>query len=509
MSFRRSFGPMCATLAVSPLLGGLALPSPVSWRARAATSTDTDYASGLLVWRKPGATPDHAACASCHGPDGLELASYAFGDADILRRARVHLDDIDSQRIVGFIHRVRARYGIQAPKDPMEDRPLQPGGRVLPGKTPADRDIAFGKELSARIPGLFRGRIATVDQAKAAAKALLDLDPWALLIGIPMNRLSEDVAHGSEHASIAQWLPEVMPGIPDHDRLGWFAAQDRYLADPTIESLRSLISLHEQLTSHTAVPGIASISNFKYRALLLLDYRLRTRAPLAPQPSVGPEIVPPGLPNPVWEVGDLARTLEMQSPATLGFGADLDTKKLAGPGLGDQLHELSLSWLWLGWLLDQGMYHSRAGKAGVRGDWLARALWLYGPYPIHNIYSATRRQLVASLDPKGWPGDPGFRHLFWDYAAVRIGHRYVNQVPSDPEQRRLYLTFTCNCFRMNLLLLKDELQRTRTVWVRTNSAQNVRDLTDFLVRFDPGSKEKTEQLREELLGLIQKADERI
>lgn len=505
MSFHFS---RAAVASVSAAFLSLAIGASQRRVAAGTGYSPAEYAAGMSVWRKPGATADHAACANCHGPDGLDLAAYAFDDADIRRRALVHLDSDDSQRVVQFIHCVRSRYAIHDLSNPMTDRPLQPGGHVLPGATADERDVAFGRELAARVPSLFQGRINDVRQAKKAAARLLEIDPWSLPIGVPLNRLSEDVAHGTEHASIAQWLPEVMPSVPDRDRARWFSAVDEYLAGPSVASLRKLISLHEQLTTRPNLGGIESLSNFKYRALLVLDYRLRTRRMGGPQPSSGPEIVPPGQPNPAWEVGDLARVLEMQNQRTLGFGSDLEAKKLGGPALRDQLSDLSLAWLWLGWMFDQGMYHSRAGRVGIRGDWLARALWLHGPYPIHNIYSTTRRQLVASFDRTAWLGDPSAQHLAWDYAAVRIGHRFISQIPTDPVQRRLYLSFAANCFRMNLLLLLDELQRTHIVWMRLNCAQNVRELTDFVVMADPASKIETEQLRGKLLGLIQTAEER-
>jgi hypothetical protein len=451
---------------------------------------------------------DGAACANCHGPDGIELASYNFDDPDVLRRARVHLSEDDSQKVVSFIHAVRQKYGIEKLLDPMRDRPFQPGGAVLPGDTADARDTAFGRELETKVPILFAGRIENLGEAKAASQALLQLDPWTLPIGVPFNRLSEDVAHGIEHASIAQWLPERHPSIPDDRRGQWFAAEDEYLAAPSVPALRKLIALHETLTSAPNVPGISAISNFKYRALLILDYRLRTKNISGPQPPVAPEVTGPGLPNPAWLVGDLARDLEMQNPRTLGFDADLDEKKEGGPRIREQLTDLSLSWLWLGWMFDQGMYHSKAGKVGIRGDWLARALWLYGPYPIHNIYSTTRRQLVASYDKDAWIGPADRQHLSWDYAAIRIGHRYTLQIPTEPAQRTLYLTFAANCFRMNLLLLRDELQRTHVVWVRVNSKQNVKDLTDFISIADPASKPETDRLRGELLALMDRSTER-
>src|SRR5579862_4406794 len=111
MSF--SFGRF---LLVSFPVAGLTLALGASGRHN---DPRADYDAGLQIWRKPGATSDHGACANCHGPDGIELASYNFDDADIVRRASVHLDYEDTQAVVRFIHAVRERYGIRNLYDPM------------------------------------------------------------------------------------------------------------------------------------------------------------------------------------------------------------------------------------------------------------------------------------------------------------------------------------------------------------------------------------------------------
>lgn len=469
--------------------------------AGAALSGGDAYRDGLKVWRKPGATDGGAACATCHGPDGIELAAFDFDDANVLRRARVHLSEEDSQSVVAFLHTVRERYGFKRLLDPMRDRPLQPMGEVLPGDTPEARDFAFAQELQTRLPALFQGRVETIEQAHEAERQMLELDPASLRIGVPLNRLSEDVAHGNAHASVAQWLPEVAPAVPEKELAGWYAAQDAYLADPTDARLRELIALHERLSPRVAPDGISALSASKYRALLVFGHRLRG--------GKGGEVGTPGLPNPVWEVGSVARDFVQNEAGQLGFGAELRRRKLAGPKVRDQLGELRVSWLYSGWLLDQGLYRTTPEKSGRRGDWLAESLWLDGPYAVHNVYSVARRQLVISRDPSAWVGLPDRRRLFWDFAALRIGGRHLSLAPKAPEHRKAYMTLTANLFRMNLLLLREDLQKTGVVWLKTNSLANVRELTDFIVIADPASRPATERLRDELLDAITKAKERL
>jgi hypothetical protein len=495
MRFSRSAKPWLGLFALSPLALGLTLKAPANSSA---------YNKGLHFWRLSGRVENGAACANCHGPDGIELAAYNFDDADIMRRAKVHLSDADSRQVVNFIHAVREKYGMTKLLDPMKDRPFQPGGAVLPGATPNERDTAFGEELKQKLPILFNGRIQTIAQAKEAAKDLLALDPWTLKVGIPLSRLSEDVAHGVEHATINQWLPETPPTISPEKLNDWYAAEDEYLAAPSIPALRKLIALHEQLTFSPAI-GIETVANIKYRALLLLDYRLRTKNTSGPEPPVAPEIVTPGRPNPAWEVADIARDLEAQNEHTLGMTETLANEKTGPQNTHEQISQLSVSWFWLGWLFDQGMYRSLGGLNTTHGAWLTRALWIYGPYPIHNVYSSTRRQLVASYVPGALLGPPSYNHLRWDYSSLRVGHRYIDLIPKDPTQRKLYLTFTANCFRMNLLLLEDNMRTTGKVWLKPNTISNAKQLTDLIKIADPAHAAEAQREEDTIDKLVDKS----
>src|ERR1700734_2288508 len=50
---------------------------------------DKDFSTGLEVWRQPDARG--FACAFCHTPDGMEIASFNFDDENIHRRAVPHV----------------------------------------------------------------------------------------------------------------------------------------------------------------------------------------------------------------------------------------------------------------------------------------------------------------------------------------------------------------------------------------------------------------------------------
>ena len=470
-----------------------------------------DFRTGLAIWRKPGATPDHAACATCHSPDGIELAAYNFDDADIRRRARVHLDESDTDAIVAFVHSIRARYNFAKLLDPNRDRPLQPAGAVLQGLTPEARDEAFGQELTKLLPSLFNRPILTEDQAKASAHQVLALDLSKVQLGIPLNRLSEDIAHGNEHASIAQWLPEVAPTVPLEHLADWYEAEDEYLADPTDERMRDLVALHKKLMGPPRALAMTVMAQIKYNALLVLQHRLRTGT-CAPAGAtyMAQDMVGPGMnnaENSFWDLGFFINDLHNRNAAGNGFTDDLIVKKRADYDLSHQLSDLRVAWIWLGWLSDQGMRRTLGDRGTRFGRWLSQSLWDDGPYAIHNVFAETRRQLVASFDKASWDIAPERQHLFWDYPGIRIGQRFIVQAPAAGLHRSLYMNFTANCMRMNLLLLKSELERTHTVWIRQNSRVNMEQITAFVEMADPAHKSQAEQLKAALLTLIASANE--
>jgi hypothetical protein len=464
-------------------------------------------AKGLKIWRKPGAIQNGAACATCHSPDGIEIAAYNFDDADISRRALAHLNTADTQELVSYIHALRSKFHFKKLRDPNSDRPLQPGGSYLNGNDPAARDFAFGQELQGLLPRLFHGRIETVAQAKAAESNLLAIDPVNLRVGIPLNRLSEDIAHGNEHSSIAQWLPEIAPIIPSDKLASWYAAEDRYLLSPLPSELHKLLLFHSQLVNSNRMMGMGVISTAKFRALLVLQDRMRNHSEaFGKTPSA--DVVEYGNYNPIWEVGEAARDMMDRSPRGLGMDPETRTRKLEGPTLSDQLHALRLSWFWAGWLSDQGLFKTSHDDDVRLGRWLSESLSKDGPYPIHNVFANARRQVVVSNVLDSW-GEPIFRRRrIWDFAGLRIFQTHVKDIPIEPTYRKMYVAFTANCFRMNLLLLADDIHRTKTVWVKRNTKASVSELVAFIKTQDPADSANASRLERELDSVIDRATER-
>ena len=465
-------------------------------------------AKGLKVWRKPGAINNGAACATCHSPDGIELAAYNFTNDDVIRRALPHLPPEDATVIVDYLHALREKYKLNPLRDPMTDRPLQPGGDVLPGDTPADRDLAFGKELEAKFPLLFGSPISSVEQAHAAETQLLQVPANQLKIGFAVNRISEDVAHGKEHASIAQWFPEVEPTIPAASISEWYALEDQYLQDPTPKNLRTLIVKHSELVPTSRMVGFAALSTAKFRALMIWQDRIRNHTEYSTA-NVSSDVIEFSNDNPVWDVGEIARQIIDRTPAQIGMDATNQSKKTVGPPLADQLHQLRLAWFWLGWLSDQGMFKTSLEAKTRLGMWQAQSLSLDGPYPIHSVYSNVRRQAVISNDPSAWGETPQRKRRLWDFAGLRSFEYHERDIPTQPENRKLYFKFLCNSIRMNLFLIKESIEKTNVVWVKKNSHANAGILVEYVKKYDPADAPEMDKLLTELNASIDKAVEKI
>ena len=410
--------------------------------------------------------------------------------------------------LIAYIHALRAKLGLHALRDPNRDRPLQPGGSCLPGADPSARDLAFGRELQERLPQLFGSAIETTDQAKAAERELLQIKPISLRIGIPLNRLSEDVAHGNEHSSIAQWLPEVPPQIAAGELKGWYAAEDRYLKTPTQGELHRLLLLHGQLVNTSRMLGLSAISTLKFRGLLVLQDRVRNRTEKDAE-NVSGDVRAYGNYNPIWEVGEFARQMMDRSPGALGMDQATQMKKLAGPSMSAQLHLLRVSWFWAGWLSDQGLFKTSHDDKTRLGMWFSESLSQDGPYPIHNVFANARRQAVVSNELASWGEPLARRRRIWDFAGLRAFQAYLRDIPTEPKYRQLYVTFTANCFRMSLLLLKDDVARTKEVWVKRNTKANAAELLTFIKGQDPEHAASAEKLEHELFLLVDGAKERI
>ena len=268
-----------------------------------------------------------------------------------------------------------------------------------------------------------------------------------------------------------------------------------------------MLDYQRELINANLLSGLGAMSVAKFRALLIWQDRLRHQRDHMIV-NLEPEVASYGNYNPIWEVGDIARQNVDANPAVLGMDADTQGKKLAGPTIKSQLSALRVSWLWAGWQSDQGLFKTSHDDKTRLGMWLSQSLSEDGPYPIHNVFVNARRQAVVSNDAASW-GEPSVRRRrIWDMAGLRSFSYQLKDTPTNPEHLDLLTTFTANCFRMNLLLLQDELLTTHAVWVKANSSSNVDELVNYIVAKDPDDAPSAQKLGAELHRLIDAAHER-
>lgn len=416
-----------------------------------APAPDAAIATGLIAWR----TPDEhgVACAGCHGPDGLEMASFGFDGGIILRRDDWHIPPAGAASIVAMIHALRDKYGLEAALlDPMGDRLLQPGDRLIAGATSQERDYKAALQTFApQMPTLFNGRVDSILKALRARDELLALDVRNRALGVPFPGLSG----GATQDVSAVWVTE-QPRVPKPgSEQAWYALHDAYLANPTEANLWAIYNAVEVLT--TAPPGAdahaGALSAAKYRSLLLAQHLVReqalgTRAPSAMssrRPIAFLEIPPEAhrlvaIHNPMFAVGNLTYR--------------------SGPNASEALAR-ALPWWFAAWTFNPGLPDVTEGR-----DVFLQALeGRYGgePYPIHHRLVRIKMEMTQAYVPyvrlSGQP--PQVNAL--DLADAAHGFVYPDDEAGalffDQAHRTLYHTFSANVRRMQLYLLIHEFNK--------------------------------------------------
>jgi hypothetical protein len=449
-------------------------------RARAATA-DPEFANLIRHWRKPDA--NGMACAHCHAPDGIDLALLKFDDAAIRRRAQPHLDAITVEGVVKLINLVRKLNNITAPKDPLEFRPFQPGGQVLPGATFAERDYNYLLALRMSLPTLANGRIDTAEKAYKAKAELLAYNPRKHPIGIPFPRWAEDGFHGPQHATVNDWLPErPQVGKTPADSAALFALHDAYISDPSPQNLWAIQNAYGKITQAAVFPdevgrtltdGAKSWSGTKQSAMMFGQHLLRME-----HQGLDDSAARLGLPimnsptneafDPFFGLGNFGNH-SVIGPTDIpsGFLAGLRPESRTPEGFGKMLSTegLLVEWWVLGWTFTPALTHT--------ANWYEYFVQSIGggrssgqTMPTHQALiawvMAMHRTFTPQLDRGG--GAVLLKHMFTlnrngapgaDLATV---DHWGNRVWHIADHRDGYVTLTHNFIRMVLLLQMAETQ---------------------------------------------------
>ncbi|MEM9191108.1 MAG: cytochrome c [Myxococcota bacterium] len=224
------------------------LPAEGEW-AWSEADVEAAYQRGMQAWREP----DHegVACANCHSPDAVDLAVIGYTDDAILRRSGLHIPPELAATVVDLVHAQRRRFNITEPCS-RDWRPLQPGGRVLPGDTPEEQDQAYAEELLTRNLTLVSGVVETLDDAQVVFDEMARVNLRDIPMGIALPRWTEDTFNGEEHSSINDYLMGV--GRVPNNPTEWYALEDRYINDPSDENFYELL---HRVTDETNDMGFA------------------------------------------------------------------------------------------------------------------------------------------------------------------------------------------------------------------------------------------------------------
>lgn len=390
-------------------------------------------------------------CASCHAPDGIDISGFNASDVD--RRIARHQKGSVAQQIRHLI------LDGDLKRFPGPERPMQPGNTVLTGSSPALRDAAFLANLEKQYPNLF-APVRTFEDAKKFEKTILDIDLRNLPIGIEMNRLSEDGFHGADHASIANWFPDVATFDSDAIR----AESDAYLAHPDETTLAALDAKVVSVARQNDAFSVLSLA--KYRSLLVLQHEMRTGgAPCA--------FVPPG--NPYWQVAEFGRIYAQADPVVVNVPNDVQEAKKMGSTFVAQLKQIRLPWFWLGWVHDPSLTKSGALHETIRGDYFCRYLEEDGPYMGHEAFMLTRKLAEQERNPIS----P--KHA-WEiqYSFFLANTPLIEREPKEPTAQKRFRTFVKNSFMMSLMLLEDDLKTRKRSIRPVPQANQIKFVSEYL-----------------------------
>jgi mono/diheme cytochrome c family protein len=497
-----------------------------------ADQVDMAYKTGLTAWRTPGEV-DNNACVGCHAADPMDLAFIGYSDAQMYRRAFSHvMNQATIDAVIDMVHALRAKYSIVQPPDPLQYRPFQPGGAVLPGNSAQERDQAFGQELSDMKLRLMGAPINSVADAKQAWTELANLDLRALKVGIPVNKYTEDKFNNDgvnvpcpdkhacdDHGTIADWITDtaVVSGQLSAAQL---AAEDAYLANPTLDTLKAAVL--------TRPRDETSWFKHKYGSVMLGNYLFRLQAQgdtnlskfvstYNTTNSAFPVDMKTGmLYNTIWMVGANQRDFIHNVGATLPTGGGkFSVPAETLPGLtrndaNEQLQRIIVPWFWLGFSFDPSTMMVEPDYVAEGDEYFTQETFLdNGSSPIHGAFIVSKRSVEVMKYSAGLPRSPnvfpfshpdlgrfpvtplvmrsGYFPIVTNFAEQKnfntINNYQIMYTPSDnPTHTTLYQTYAANQWRMFMWTLIGELQATPSVWNRNILGGKINKAEIFLTQ---------------------------
>ncbi|MGL4577266.1 MAG: hypothetical protein ACRCV9_20940, partial [Burkholderiaceae bacterium] len=439
----------------------------------AAPAVTDEFRALMTSWRKPD--KNGLACAHCHAPDAYDLAFAGFSDENVRRRANNHVSEQDGAQVVKLVNYIRKAHGIK-PQDPMEFRPFQPGGKVLPGATYTERDFSLGKHLATKLPTLFGAPIRDTARAKQALDELLAYDARREPIGIAFPRWSEDGFHGTKHGTVNDWLPErPVVGKTPEATAAFFRAHDAYIEKPTTANLWAIQLLMESDAMQAAMfpeeqqkqlanNGVAW-AHAKTSSMLFGQHLLRMEQQnidATPTKNGWPVMTRPNYAafDPFFAIGDFGNQKFGMEQLPPGAISTLSVDRQQPEGFGKMFsEEVLLEWWIMGWTFTPGVNH-KANWQEYFPQSLAGGRRSGQTLPLHfNLITAkmAAHRTFSDALGKNAPTDRGvmLTHMWkgWGQKSSTDPHPFLNE-----EHQQLHKVFSLNLMRMTLHLAKQNLE---------------------------------------------------
>lgn len=493
-----------------------------------AELTDEEIlAQGLVSWRKPDG--DGITCAECHGPAGYDIAVFDFDQADLRRATEPHLTDEDADAIFAMIELHRKRYPVAGGlKDPETFRPFQPGhGEVLGGAdaTPIARDAVFSNYLQQYF--LYaQKRIATVEDAIAVRDELVSLDISRVSTGITFNNWSRATSRQGhvKGGKIFEWLPAVGQQIPEEHLEEFRALEDAYIAQPSNENFWALFHTYDRWAvgdPHNAAPVKNKLwlkmakEQLKSNLVFQHDQLLKSQGQdgfvtgqQVPRPFADQEEEDSNL-SFFWDVADVARIVRktpieehpLRNQESLDFSEE--------GSLTIHVNQFRLTWFWLGWTMDPGLYFSGPSNSTKSGEYMIAQLW-YDQMRSHQVFFNLVHAIKRGYQEGLWDQSPGqkapqhfvsYKRYFLRYGKYRKG----NDAIGFPGSAAAYKFQLANTVRIYALLHQNDIQQKGVVY--GNKKEKFINHADYLLRdvlewADPENKLENDQIIDSLISTI-------
>jgi hypothetical protein len=471
----------------------------------AVVETDPAEVTALALWRK---VQVKGSCSGCHGADYFDLARIGSSDATITRRALADGATPDeASALVTAVNRLRVQYNMSL-ADPLNFRPFQPGGELLPGAKPLDRDFEFGKRLKTILPFVMTpasGSQPTVNSlatAKTALAELLAVDMQTLKVGVAFPKWSSDFFNGNEDGSLNDWLADLASEpATDADRITWRALQDAYLRDATDANFWNMFSAVDKYTTNLVplASGAHSFTRHKFKSALVGQHLMRNqllgRSGFVQGPvafsylETGPmrglfenaanlkrfSFLPVA---DLWEIGDDARDVlgqDTYSPKTgplrdrlVALGMPQFVVDSVRPDIRyiDAEEELRVPWFWLGFTFEQSLRRINGSNSTRSAEYMTESL-LNAEMYFHQSFAAARRVAIQGTVAEKVGTAPVYApHYSYAMAYGRELIRWkttptgVNIYPAAfrAEMEALWSQFVANQLRKDAYLYREALQ---------------------------------------------------